>query len=66
MADYLNEMVSISTIMQKHYQASLQFVENSTWANQLTAQPKILKGMISDTIREIMNNICDQIILKMC
>jgi len=59
MSEYLNEMVTISSIMQRHYQASLKFLANTNWSNQLQAQPKILKQMISETIREIMNNICD-------
>ena len=66
MSKYLNEMVTISSIMTRHYQASNQFLANTNWSNQVQAQPKILKQMVSDTIKEIMNNICDQIILKMC
>ena len=52
-------MVTISTVMQRHYEASLEFLANTSWSKQMQAQPRILKQMISETIREIMNNICD-------
>ena len=51
MTEYLNEMLQISESMKKHYDASLNI-----WNHH---QPKMLKQMISESIKEVMINICD-------